>query len=123
MLNQITDNNDDNLDKAEKSAIGSINDMLSGYYNINAELAKSGDNRHSNLLKWMINLALYFVYSRIPDDEIPERVIKDYDDTMKTLEKIATGKTPTTLQAVTVDGEKKRVFRMGSKKVRSQNIL
>ena len=124
IINQITGGNDDLLDNAETTAAGIITDMLSGNYNIAAELAKSGSSSHENLMLWMLNLSAYLIYDRIPDNEIPERVIKDFDDTMDTLQKIAIGRTPTTLTPVTDEsGKSKRVFRMGSKPARGHNLI
>jgi hypothetical protein len=124
ILNQITGGNDDLLDEAETTAAGIITDMLSGNYNIAAELAKNGDARHENLKYWMLNLSAYLLYDRIPDNEVPERITNDFDATMDTLRKIAIGRTPTTLTPV-IDGsgKTKRVFRMGSKPPRGHNLI
>lgn len=123
ILNQITGGVDELLNTAETSAAGIIRDMLSGMYNIDAELNKSGTNRHNNLLLWMLNLSAYLIYDRIPDDEVPERIVKDYDDTMTTLRKIASGKESTTMTPVMVDGVAKKVFRMGGNDKRSHSML
>jgi hypothetical protein len=97
--------------------------MLSGNYNIGLELSKTGSSRHQALLGWMLYLSVYFLYERIPDSELPDRVVKNYDDTMEMLRQIARGKTPTTLTPVTVDGKAKRTFRMGSNTPRSHEVL
>jgi len=124
ILAQITESDDTLLDKAEKTATGIITDLLSGMYDLDVELAKEGEDRHNNLLNWMLNLSTYLLYDRIPDDEVPERVVKDYDDTMESLHLIARGKLPTTLAPVEIsEGVAKRAFRMGSNDKRNHNML
>lgn len=123
VLNQITGGDDTLLSDAENKAAAVINDMLSGNYNIALELAKTGTSRHQALLGWMLYLAVYFLYERIPDSELPERVVKNYDDTLTVLKDIARGKTPTTLTPVKVDGKAKRTFRMGGNTPRSHGVL
>jgi len=112
ILALITNNDDTLLDTAETTAIGTVMDMLGGMYDIASELLKTGTERHSNLKKWLLSIAVYELYAHIPDNELPERVVKDYDDSLAILSKIAQGKMATTLQAViSVDGKIKRVFR------------
>lgn len=124
ILEQITGGDDLLLDSAEKTAKGIITDLLSGNYDLDVEFDKEPDSRHDNLLNWMLNLSTYLLYDRIPDDEIPERVVKDYDDTMDTLIQIARGKTPTTLTPIEVEeGVSKRNFRMGSNEKRNHKML
>lgn len=123
IINQITGSDDTLLEDAESGAIGIITDKLSQRYNIPLELSRTGSSRHQALLMWLLNIAIYLLYERIPDDEIPERVVKDYDDTMSTITSIARGKEPTTLATISVDGEAKRVFRMGSNTKRSHDML
>jgi phage gp36-like protein len=123
VLNQITGSDDTLLIDAENKAAAVITDMLQGNYNIAVELSKTGNGRHQALLGWMLYLAVYFLYERIPDSELPDRVVKNYDDTMYMLRQIARGKTPTSLTPRTVDGKAKRTFRMGSTTPRSHEVL
>ncbi len=125
ILNQIIDNNTTLLDQAELQAVGAIKDLVSGMYDIDAEIAVTvEDERHQPLVLWLLSLACYQLYRQIPDDEVPARIIKDYDDTMDTLKQIGRGKIPTTLTAVELaDGTSKRTFRMKSNTPRSHNML
>lgn len=123
ILQQIIDGDETLLDKAEKKAIGIIKDLLSGMYDLDYELEQTENNRHQSLLLWTLVLAVYQLYRRIPDNEIPDRIIKEYDDTMKTLEGIGRGKLPTTLKPIESNGVAKRVFRMSSSKPRGHNPL
>jgi len=123
ILSQITGDDSTQLDNAEAMAIGVVKDMLSGNYDIVTEITNTGSDRHAPLVSWLLSLACYTLYSAIPDNEVPDRIVKDYDDAMATLHNIARGKQPTTLTSVTVDGVSKRVFRMGSNSARNHNLL
>ena len=69
-----------------------------------------------------MNLAVYFFYERIPDEQVPARVVKNYDDTRSDLDKIARGKLSVTLTHLTDDdGKKETVFHWGSNPKRSHN--
>jgi len=124
ILDQITEGNYDLLDNAELQAIGIIKDMIGGSYDIDAELLLTGNDRHRPLVLWMLCLATYQLYRIIPDSEVPDRTIKDYDDTMETLRQIGRGKYPTILTPkINTDGTTKRVFRMRSNTPRNHNML
>ena len=120
ILNQIIQLNNSILDDGELQAIAMVEDDLSPNFDTEIELAKTGDDRHKNLIRWILNLTLYFVYERIPDDQVPERVVKNYDDTVKELEMIARGKKNTTLERVTDSetNETHTTFRAGSNPMR-----
>lgn len=124
ILNQILQLDNSILDDAEQQAIAIIEDNLSPNFDIETELAKTATDRHKNLIRWMLNLTLYFVYERVPDDQVPERVVKNYDDTIAEIELIARGKKNTTLERV-VDEETDEIhttFRYGSNPPRGHNL-
>jgi len=119
ILSQITEDTDEILDTAEIFAIGYIKDILFDRYDIDTELSKTDTDRHINLVRWLSSIASYHLWGRVLDSEIPERIIKDYDDTRRELEAIASGKRSTTLiQNVKEDNSLKTVFRWGSQKLR-----
>jgi hypothetical protein len=64
---------------------------LDNRYDMNVELAKAGADRHKVLLRWAKVLVIYYIYERVPDDMVPERVIKNYDEVVKALEKVEDG--------------------------------
>lgn len=124
ILSQITGDNDSLLDNAEAIAIGTVTDMLSGMYDLVVELEKTGADRHTNLKTWIVSLSAYHLYAHIPDNEVPERILKDYDDTLSILSKIAQGKLSTTLTPQLNDDETtKRVVRYGFNEKRNHEIL
>jgi len=121
--NQITDTNDAILDDAEIHATAIIQDAFYDKYDLDAEFAKTGDERHRNLLRWMLNLTVYFIYERIPDTEVPERVVKNYDDTVAEIKAIEQGKRNTSLtKLIREDNLRKETnFRWGSNEPRTHN--
>lgn len=122
ILDQITNNNSDLMDMAETKSIAILVDLMSGMYDIESVISNTQD-RNQIMVIWLLSLASYFLYSSIPDNEVPERIVKDYDDTMQNIRNIARGKQPTTLPPVTLNGLPKRAFRMGSNSSRNHNLL
>jgi len=116
VLNLLIDDDLTLLNEAEADAAQLITDRLAPKYQVAAELAKTDANRNRSLVRWMVCLALYFVYGRASSDEMPERVVKDYDDTLAELEKISGGKLNCSLERVTdaTTGEIKSSIRVGS---------
>jgi hypothetical protein len=123
ILDLITEDNDTLLDTAELTAIGKITDRLAEKFNLAAEFAKTGSDRNTSLMSWVLALSLYYIYARVPDNDVPERVIKDYDDTLKELEQIQQGKLSCSLQRITdtTTGEIKTRFRMGNSEPRTHD--
>lgn len=112
------------LDTASNEACGVIRDRLYDKFQIDSEFTKTGTDRNSMLIRYALSIAVYSLYSRVPDEEIPERVIKDYDDAMSDLRLIAQGKLSCTLTLnIDSDGETKVRLRMGSNDPRSHNPL
>lgn len=79
------------LDSAETEAVGMIEKYLGTRYNMTTELAKSGSARNKVLLRWAKVLVIYYIYERVPDEMVPERVVKNYDEVMSALEKVEDG--------------------------------
>lgn len=121
--NQITDTNNAILDDAEIHATAIIQDAFYDKYDLDAEFAKTGDDRHRNLLRWMLNLTIYFIYERIPDEQVPERIVKNYDDTIAEIKAIEQGKRNTSLtKLIREDNQRKETnFRWGSNEKRTHN--
>jgi hypothetical protein len=120
---QITGSDDTLLDDSELQAMAIIQDAFSATYDLDAEFAKTAKDRHMNLIRWMLNLTVYFIYERVPDNQVPERVVKNYDDTIAEIKAIEAGKRNTTLAKIAdiETGKTKTVFRWGSNTKRSHN--
>lgn len=94
-LDQILEASDEDeellLDNAETEALAIIRDHLGKRYDMVAEYATSGDNRNKVVLRWAKVLVIYFIYERIPDEMVPERVVSNYEMVMKMLVKVEDG--------------------------------
>lgn len=121
--NQITDNNDLLFDDAEAQATAVIQDAFFDKYDLDYEFSLTGADRHKNLKRWMLNLVLYFVYERIHDNQVPERIVKNYDDTVNEIKLIEQGKRNTSLRKLIRDDNQRAEtnFRWGSLPPRIHN--
>lgn len=94
-LNQILEEADveeeDLLDDAELEAISIIKDALAPKYDVELIFSQTGAARHKTILRWAKVLVIYFIYERIPDDMVPERVVKNYNQVLERLEAVAQG--------------------------------
>lgn len=90
--------------EAAEEAQGIVADHLDRY-DMDAEYAKEGNARNRSVLYYCKNLCLYILYNRIPDDDVPERVIKNHDDTIDTLREISKGKMNINLPTGDTDGD------------------
>lgn len=114
-LQQIIQSDSTILDEAEQSAIVIVRDALHTRYDVDAIFALTGNNRHLQVVRWVITLALYFLYERVPDRVTPPRVIKNYDDTLAYLLEIEDGKKSVDLpRRLNPDAEPLTKFRYGS---------
>lgn len=117
----VRDNNTKILD-SESMAYGYINEKLSSRYNVSKELSSTGSARNSSMVRWMSILSVYFLYQSIPDDEIPERIRTNYEDVLKEIDRVASGKDSCTLSVlVDADGKAKTKFKWYSREQRSHN--
>lgn len=122
IVDQIIQGDDTVITQAEIVATGLVTDRLCDRYNVEDELSKADAARNNSLLRWMLSLAVYSLYSRVPDSDIPERVTKDYDDTVSELEKISTGKLSCTLsRVIDASGTVRTRMRIGSNPPRTHN--
>lgn len=114
-INQIIDGDDTIIENASMEAEAMIIDALTGKYDTTNIFNKTGAGRDKNILSWAKYIVLYKIYERIPDENVPERVIKNYDDTFDFLMKIAEGRVSVSLpRIVDQKGEKKTKTRWGS---------
>lgn len=110
------------LDECERNAYGYINEKLCSRFRIAEEMAKRGGSRNASLVRWMSVLSVYYLYQSAPDDEIPERIVKNYDDVLKEIGRVASGIDNTTLAPVTSDdGKPKTAFKWSSRPKRTHN--
>lgn len=103
-------------------AFGYIREKLSAKYHIDTELSERGDYRNPSLVRWMTILSVYYLYQSVPDDEIPERVRMNYEDVIREIDRVASGKDNCSLSPVLcADGKVKTHFRWTSSTRRTHN--
>ncbi len=122
-LSHILDNDDVSPEDLFGDAVFHTTSIVGDHlerFEIAAEFEKSGTDRNGSVMYYCKHICLYIIYERIDDDEVPERIVKNYDDTIETLRQIAKGKMsisiPLKLEDTDGDGEgdKKRTkFRWG----------
>lgn len=97
-LQQMIEGNAILLTNAEDTAIAEITDALYSRYDTEYLFALTGEARPKQLVRWVLNIALYYLHERLPERLIPDRVLKNYDETKKYLGEIEDGKKSTNLR-------------------------
>ena len=121
-LKKLIRDEDCKILNAQTMAYGYISEKLSGRYQIIKELSKEGDSRNASMVRWMTVLTVYFLYQSVPDESIPERVRLNYEDVLKEIDRVASGKDNSTLIPVLDSSGKPRTsFRWVSSPRRSHN--
>lgn len=87
---------DENLNSSETLAISEL-DPLRAKFDLSAELVKSGSSRNQVLVRMMVHITAYYLYNKVEDDDIPERITDNYKTQIKDIEKIANGSKSCTL--------------------------
>lgn len=119
-LMQVIEEDPDLLDVAEETAIQVVRDALHSRYDVAAIFATTAGSRPKQVVRWVMCLAIYYLYERIPDKLTPERVVKNYNDTLTTLNDISDGKLSTELpRLANADSTNPTKFRWGSQPART----
>ena len=80
------------LQQSSKVAEDTIASLAGKLYDIQGEFQKAGTARNFYVLIMAVNIALYNIYNRSDDADVPEKIIKNFDDTIDDLQKISVGK-------------------------------
>jgi phage gp36-like protein len=104
-IQMIIDQDEELLDNAEITAIAVVRDFLYSRYEVDEIFATSGTDRPAQVVRWCTNLAMYYIYERVPDKLTPERITKNYDETMAILLEISDGKKAVDLPHKTDDND------------------
>lgn len=105
------------LDDAVATATATVRDSLSSYYDVDAIFGSTGDARPKQVVRWVVVLALYYLYERLPAAMMPQRARDNYQEVGAWLKDIEDGKKPVELPLkAKPDGSGKPVtkFRFGS---------
>lgn len=90
-LQQIINQNEAIRQQAELTAIGEARSYLIQKYLFDEELLKTGTDRDSQLLNYIIDIALYHLHSRIAPRNIPELRISRYENAIAWLKMCSLG--------------------------------
>lgn len=118
---EVTDLNDAQtlFDSVYLTAKTIVKDHLFSRYDTTTIFASDFTN-YPQVKRWIIVICIYYLYERIPDKLVPDRVVKNYDDVMEMIDKIADGKLSIELPQLTnIDATPKTKFRWGSEKKKS----
>ncbi|NME69015.1 phage protein Gp36 family protein [Flammeovirga aprica] len=120
-LDQIIDEDQAVLNDAILDAEATVHDALFDKYDTVEIFSKVDAERSRTVMRWLKYLCIYYIYDRIPDHMVPERVIKNYDDTKEELDRVNDGKLSVNLPRLfTEDGSKPKTnTRWSSAKKRS----
>lgn len=127
LLDIVTEAEASLLKQADKFATDTIDGYIGHRYDLSTEYAKTEYDRNYQVLTWAIYLSLYNLFHRVADTRVPEKVIKDYDDTIEELKQIGSGKVNVNLELkIITDNEGvdsvNNLRRIGSEPRRSHHI-
>ncbi len=107
------------------TALSNIKSRLIRYYDIDAEFAKTGQDRNALLVNIAKDLAIYYLYSSL--DAINNIRVKRYDEAVKLLNEIQQGKTTLSGVPITVTEVSMQqgfsIFTIGSTAQRPNELL
>lgn len=113
-LAQLIDTDEVIIDTVEATAVQNVRDALHQWYDVDAIFATEEAERPAQVVRWCVILAVYYLYERIPDKLVPERIVKNYDRCLEMLNDISDGKLSVELPLKeTEDGENITKFRWG----------
>ena len=121
ILTRLTDDAPTILDDCENMAVELMRGYLSARYDVGAIFGATGTDRNPLLVKYAVDIALYFVYERIAPESIPENRQDAYDMAEKWLTRVQRQEVnPPDLPVVT--GGTKDYIQYGSEPRRSNSI-
>lgn len=105
MLTALLDGDDTVVATAADEAIAKAKEMLSGVYDMDTELAKTGSNRHDLLLTYCIDIAIYNVWRYVDPMAIPKYRVDHYKEAIDWLKGVMKGDYATSLATSTESDE------------------
>ena len=119
ILEDTDPENNANLQAAMDEAESIVKDFLYARYNTESIFSQTGSDRSNTVLGWLRAITLYKLYERIPDELLPERIVLNYEETMKIVGYVSEGRRDINLpRRVTTEGVKTTKFRGGGDKRR-----
>lgn len=91
-LTRMLDNDTAAREDAEATAIATIRDSLFSRYDTDVIFGSEGDDRPKQVVRWVIVLSLYYLYERLPQTMMPDRIKNNYEQLLGWLVDIEDGK-------------------------------
>ena len=91
-LTRLIEGNAALLEDAEATAIATVRDSLFQYYKVDDLFALTGAARPKQVVRWVVTLALYYLYERLPAAVMPDRAKSNYDQVTTWLGQIEDGR-------------------------------
>lgn len=113
-IDQLTDSDDTIVTAAIEDAEDRIREKISPRYDLDAEYAKTGTDRHRSLMKHCISLSIYFLFQRVYIDVLPEGREVAYQEAETWLNDVYMGKLNVDLATNDEENEKGWPLRWGS---------
>jgi phage gp36-like protein len=91
VLDRVIDNNDTNRTLAENTAQAFMESYLRARYNVVAIFSAIGNNRNKLIVRYMIDIALYDLFSRIAPEQMNEVRLQRYQEAVSWLRDVRDG--------------------------------
>jgi hypothetical protein len=119
---QILEQDNNLLNTVELAAIQRVRDALYPKYDVDAIFTTSGAARPAQVLRWVLVIAIAYIYERVPDLQKPTSVKEAYEEVIDELAEIEDGKKSVELPlAIDGGGKVKTKFRWGSQPPRGHS--
>lgn len=110
----ITNMNEDTVNKIIRESIKSVSNYLYQFYDVTLIFSATGEDRDDDILKHLKIIIKYALYGI--RDGITERLEKDYNESLRWLEKVSEGKIrPDLPMQTTDDGRDGSFLKTGSR--------
>jgi phage gp36-like protein len=92
ILERVIDNNDSYRITAEYNAQSVLETYLRNRYDVTAIFSSIGDNRNRTIVRYMIDIVLYDLFSRIAPEQMNELRLTRYEEAIQWLKDVRDGK-------------------------------
>jgi phage gp36-like protein len=123
-LTQLRGVGDADLNISESLAISEL-DPLRAKFDLSSELTKSGSARNPVMVRLMVHITAYYLYNKVEDNDIPDRINENYKTQIKDVEKFANGSKSCTLTPLIDETTQapKSSYRFGGDAPRNNDIF
>jgi phage gp36-like protein len=112
------------LDDAENTAIELMRGYLNARYDVVAIFNATGSDRNPILVKYAVDISLYYLYQRLPANQVPDMRVYNYEAAEKWLHRVQKQEVnPPDLPLVpSPDGDAKEYVQYGSNPRRNNHL-